>query len=490
VNQSKFQGRERRRALISSRRSSSLLGLWLRWVAVLACLAAVPVEAVAAPGLGGVPAPTGPARRWEAGLPVGPFSQVNLRTGRVWTEIPIVGWGGKGPAISFSLYHNMSSTWGPPMLGAGALLGDANGDGDLSTADMDPFVDILLEGAPTQSELAVADFNANQTVDTGDLTAMTNALLSQPTDAVWTHSYSTSLEIGEGTVTVIWGDGTKDTYLDDGNGGFTPPPGVFSTLQTGQFRNNFGGLEAGYILTTKTQTRFLFKLNGRLEAIQDATGIPTDSSSLVNRVKLFYDGNNNLTQIADAADRQLLLRYNGDGRLSEIDAPLDARRRLWRLLYLDPSSGNPDVNGTGPFVALDDPILSALGAPGTILPDHRVNIDYNSSFDISNITDWADHAYAFTYQAMNGRLLTGDRSGLADSAGRIPGPVHRRPANHLYGRPRRGVEVRVRQPRQPDQGHKPPGPGADAGLHGGRRRADPRGHRPDQRPGQHLDVRL
>ena len=75
-----FPGRDRRCALLTP------LTTFLTSLAVLACLAAVPVEVAASAGLAAVSTPTGPARRWEAGLPVGPFSPVNLRTGRIWTE--------------------------------------------------------------------------------------------------------------------------------------------------------------------------------------------------------------------------------------------------------------------------------------------------------------------------------------------------------------------------------------------------------------------
>ena len=48
----------------------------------------------------------GGARRWGAALPVGFFSQVNLHTGRLITTLPVVGWSGRGPGISLSLFHN------------------------------------------------------------------------------------------------------------------------------------------------------------------------------------------------------------------------------------------------------------------------------------------------------------------------------------------------------------------------------------------------
>jgi len=42
---------------------------------------------------------------WQAADPSVPFSQINLANGSVVTSIPIVGWGGLGGGIEFSLYH-------------------------------------------------------------------------------------------------------------------------------------------------------------------------------------------------------------------------------------------------------------------------------------------------------------------------------------------------------------------------------------------------
>jgi hypothetical protein len=51
----------------------------------------------------------GPGRPWEGELAVATFSSVNLRHGNVFTEIPIVGWSGRGPSLSISLYHNSAN---------------------------------------------------------------------------------------------------------------------------------------------------------------------------------------------------------------------------------------------------------------------------------------------------------------------------------------------------------------------------------------------
>jgi hypothetical protein len=51
----------------------------------------------------------GAPRRWERGMAIGEYSTLNLRTGRLLTEIPLLGWEGRGPSIPFSLFHNQTS---------------------------------------------------------------------------------------------------------------------------------------------------------------------------------------------------------------------------------------------------------------------------------------------------------------------------------------------------------------------------------------------
>ena len=43
--------------------------------------------------------PDGAAPAWGASMAVGPYAEVNLRTGHVLTRLPVVGWSGRGPAI-------------------------------------------------------------------------------------------------------------------------------------------------------------------------------------------------------------------------------------------------------------------------------------------------------------------------------------------------------------------------------------------------------
>ncbi|MCG8408979.1 MAG: hypothetical protein MI923_27555 [Phycisphaerales bacterium] len=55
----------------------------------------------------------GIARRWQAGMSIGFFSEVNLYSGRVVTAIPIAGWSGRGPSVDFTLYHNAACDSAP-----------------------------------------------------------------------------------------------------------------------------------------------------------------------------------------------------------------------------------------------------------------------------------------------------------------------------------------------------------------------------------------
>lgn len=48
----------------------------------------------------------GPARSWEADVPVSTYSAVNARHGNLFTSIPIVSWSGVGPDMDMRLYHN------------------------------------------------------------------------------------------------------------------------------------------------------------------------------------------------------------------------------------------------------------------------------------------------------------------------------------------------------------------------------------------------
>ncbi len=63
-------------------------------------------------GLELAPVVPGAPHAWEGGIQVGPYSTANLANGNVLSVMPIIGWDGLGPDISFNLYHNSADdTW-------------------------------------------------------------------------------------------------------------------------------------------------------------------------------------------------------------------------------------------------------------------------------------------------------------------------------------------------------------------------------------------
>ncbi|MCG8407911.1 MAG: hypothetical protein MI923_22145 [Phycisphaerales bacterium] len=345
-----------------------------------------------ASGLAEITAPTGPARRWEAGLSVGPFSQVNMHTGRVVTGIPVVGLRGRGPAVSFTLYHHMSSPWGRV---EGLIKGDANLDGNINSQDISAMTEIILDSSQSAAELEVADFDENLTVETGDLGSLIDVLELQQSGPVWTHTYSTCLDFGPAAVlrkiTIVWGDGTKDLYIETGfeTGVFTPPAGVFSTLTADAVPGD------GYLLTTKSQMKIHFRNDGRLDYIEDSSS-NRQTCHYIDDPQSPADGE--LAYVQDAAGRDLELFYNIHGRLSQIRAPFgglgNPEHRTWTLLYEDPMSiTGPTINGDGPFLALEDPL------------GNRVSLTYTANHEIATITNKNDSTWQFGYSG-TGRLVS------------------------------------------------------------------------------------
>ncbi|MBX3396689.1 MAG: RHS repeat protein, partial [Phycisphaerae bacterium] len=345
-----------------------------------------------------IKAPTGPARRWSAGMGVTPFSQVDLYTGRVHTALPIVGWGGRGPGISLALHHHMISDWEEPT--EALRRGDANLDGKVDTSDLSPFVGIVLADAPTEAEKAVADMNEDDELDLQDLDEFVALLAAKEGGPVWTHTYDTSLKISGGvggpdTVVVVWGDGTKDRFSRNiSTGQWDAMPGVFNRLEP------IGSSPiTGWKLTTRSQSKLYFHTDGLLDFIEDPSG---------NQVVCTYIDNasdpadGELDYITDASGRVLDFSYNSHGKLAEITAPLGVTNnpslgnnaeRVWLLLYEDTSNpGNPHTDGDGHFVALEDPL------------GHRIHWDYTADYDIDTIADQNGKVYDHDYDGLMGRL--------------------------------------------------------------------------------------
>ena len=50
------------------------------------------------------PVQAGPAKPWEASIPVGTYSSTNMTTGHVFTAVPLIGWN----ILGLTHYHNSS----------------------------------------------------------------------------------------------------------------------------------------------------------------------------------------------------------------------------------------------------------------------------------------------------------------------------------------------------------------------------------------------
>ena len=353
-------------------------------------------------------------RRWEAGMQVSPYSTVNLRTGRMVTTLPVVGWEGRGPSISFSLYHNMTSPYGVLPIdpgGSSALMGDANGDSKVDEADLDPFAEIVLSESQTAQEVAVTDFSGDGLANAQDFSAFGEALMMMNGGPNWRHSYSMSLSIaghipsGTTRATLTRDDGTQDIFVlfDDDGAGPNPqkwvaPPGVYETL----VQETIAGV-SGYTLTYKNQWRARFSTGGVLQWIADATTAvvqpnePNVDLTPKNRVRCVYYNaqgqphHGKLWKVIDAANRELVLVYNEYGKLMTITDPIN---RVWTLNYEGGScSAGACPDGDGRFLGLQDPNPAHL----------PIGWDYTADNEIWFIVDKNNDPYTFTYD--DGRLV-------------------------------------------------------------------------------------
>lgn len=305
--------------------------------------------------------PTGPSRRWSAGIPISPYSQVDMNHGRVLTALPVVSWDGRGPGIYLTLYHHMTSAW------------------DLADEEKEK----LTSGEGLPEGVGVASAYGKKHGGRRLLTTMP----SIGDEPIWSHTYQACLAFSDHgqKITVIWGNGTQDVYIAD-KGDFQAQIGVFDKLTV------LGDLLPilGYAVTTKAQYVYTFDPNGQLETISDPSGNLVTCHYITNEKT---NGFGELSDVEDSSGRQLTFTYNEFGRLAQIGDPLD---RHWNLLYYDakePAEPKNDVDG--PFVAFED----AMGS--------RINWTYTntSDWDIATITDKDDNEYTYEYTLDNGRLL-------------------------------------------------------------------------------------
>lgn len=220
---------------------------------------------------------------WGAGLPVSPFSVVNVRNGNVLTAISLVGFDPVGPPVAFTLYHNSA--------------GNAYGT-DHSAWGFD-----LGEG--------------------------------------WRVAYGGHIDgtYGDDTVTVVADDGSAYIYHWGGTA-YEPPAGSYDIL-------TWDANASEWTLRTPEQELAIFDSAGRLTEIQDAAGNAVtiyrdaahsyridyvasaadglddgNSGTLTHQLDFVYDDQNGgvLSEIVDPIGRTWEFEYS-NGRLWKIHYP-------------------------------------------------------------------------------------------------------------------------------------------------------------------------
>ncbi|HTE20981.1 MAG TPA: hypothetical protein VK689_21660, partial [Armatimonadota bacterium] len=206
----------------------------------------------------------GTPRPWQYSVPtLGGYGVVNCFSGNHQISIPVVAYGGKGIPTAFALYHNSAATTQAPP----AYPGGSSG----------------MQAAP-------------------------------PIANGWRHSYHVLLEgAGTTTVTVVEGDGTRNSFTQNVNGSFTAPAGVWDTL----VRN----VNLTYTLTRKGGLKVNFGTNNRLASLVDLNG---------NTTSVAYGANGEVSTVTDAAGRVLTLAYNASKQLTTITDPAS---RVFTLTY-------------------------------------------------------------------------------------------------------------------------------------------------------------
>lgn len=120
----------------------------------------------------------------------------------------------------------------------------------------------------------------------------------------WTHNFNIQLTEDNSIVRIRWGDGKVETWIPDGNDGYTAMDGVFSTLEK-QNDNSF-------ILRLKNMTEYHFDTSNQLLNIID------DNS---NTLSFSYTGSN-LTSVTDTSGRQVSFAYDVNNRITRILDPI------------------------------------------------------------------------------------------------------------------------------------------------------------------------
>ncbi len=253
------------------------------------------------------PPEPGAARRWEAQIPVATYTTWNARHGNTLTTLPVAGWGGRGPAVSMSLYHNS----------------------------------------------ATIDSTENLTVGMGfDM------------GPGWTTSYSAHLVMGTtpppglfDTVTIVDDDGTRSTFVEGITVDWIPPKGVFSQLSfdEGDPPTN----PPTWTLLETNQWSRVFDETGLLIQIIDDTGNVLGVTRTTGENPRITEITEITEAVFEADRRRLQFQYDAGGVLISFFDPKELSdgdrtigNRSWNFTY---AAGRLESfeDAAGAFVTID-----------------------------------------------------------------------------------------------------------------------------------------
>ncbi len=126
--------------------------------------------------------------------------------------------------------------------------------------------------------------------------------ISGPLGVGWTHSYNIFLAQGTGVVNFTDGDGSIHTFVDMGNGLYSPPRGLVGVKLVRNVDNT-------YTMSWKDGTRWAFSTVGRITQMADRNG---------NKLTFTYDASSRLIGVADDTGIYITLGYDPNGHIVRV----------------------------------------------------------------------------------------------------------------------------------------------------------------------------
>lgn len=219
----------------------------------------------------------------------------------------------------------------------------------------------------------------------------------------WSHSYDISLSFDStGNATVTWGDGKSYTFTKNINGTYSPPAGIYETLVAN------GSPITSYTLTTHGQVAYTFTNPNGTAWVATSYADPNGNTITINR-----NSANQVTSVVDPSGRKLTLAYNANAQLASVTDPLG---RTWTFSYSSSSGGgsgggggiqsiSPHAPKGGGFHVLTTSggtsQLTSISWPTLNNTTYSLQLAYNSSNDITTLTDLRGNKWGFSYNSNN-----------------------------------------------------------------------------------------